>query len=79
MAKYLIVPGWVTSKNDGDKHFISAERLIDLYGINPQDCRIFNDDGKSHRGFIRKADEIILEPDFTGEYKLPKELWEEKR
>lgn len=54
-AKYLVCPGAVFSKNDGQEHFISAEQLIRLYKVNPKDCRIFSDDGLSHYGFIRQA------------------------
>jgi hypothetical protein len=38
--KYIIHPGNVFSKNDGDYHYISGERLIKLYNLNPKKCLI---------------------------------------
>ena len=38
--KYIVVPGCITSKSDGDTHFISGQHLIRLYRVNPKDCLI---------------------------------------
>lgn len=36
--KYAVCPGWVTSINDGDRHFITFSKLCDLYHVDPKDC-----------------------------------------
>lgn len=43
MKKYLICPGYVISKNDGDRHYISAHQLMRLYKVKPSECVISND------------------------------------
>ncbi len=40
-TKYVICPGYVTSKNDGQRHYISAKQLMRLYGVNPLECVIY--------------------------------------
>jgi hypothetical protein len=35
--KYIVIGDWVYSK-DGDKHFVSPQRLALLYGLNPDEC-----------------------------------------
>lgn len=32
--KYAIHPGYVTSFRDGDRHYLSASRLAELYGLS---------------------------------------------
>jgi len=36
--KYAVVPGWVTSVNDGQRHWIGFGALTWLYGVNPAEC-----------------------------------------
>jgi hypothetical protein len=40
--KYRCLGGWVTSRSDGDRHFISARRVAELYHINPAECIFVN-------------------------------------
>lgn len=37
--KYNVFPGWVKAK-DGDSHFISAPRLMELYCVSLKECHI---------------------------------------
>lgn len=39
--KYLLLPGIVRSRNDGDYHHIGRRNLIDLYGVKPRDCLLY--------------------------------------
>lgn len=41
--KYILVPGWITSQTDGDRHFIGASRLAELYGVPMGECVIAGD------------------------------------
>jgi len=35
MKKYAIHPGWINSRFDSDIHYISADRLANLYHLKP--------------------------------------------
>lgn len=35
--RVILCPDFVTSRSDGDRHFISASRLARLYGVLPTD------------------------------------------
>lgn len=68
--KYLVCAGYVRSKNDGDRHFISFNQLIRLYGVNRDECHLYDPtrlyDPAEHK------DMIALKPQFSGDYTLPK-------
>lgn len=36
--KYMLHPGYVISKNDGEMHFIDADHLRKLYGVRADQC-----------------------------------------
>ncbi|HBH1807201.1 TPA: hypothetical protein KRM61_000825 [Clostridioides difficile] len=36
--KYVVFEGEITSKNDGQKHFINFRDLIKLYEVSPREC-----------------------------------------
>lgn len=54
--KYAVVPGWITSVNDGQRHWIGFGALTWLYGVNPAECvkvddeteRGWNNDTRAH-------------------------------
>jgi hypothetical protein len=64
--RYVIHPGYVVSKNDGDVHYISYDTLIKLYKVNPDQCT-----SRYRRDFFDKQGDIHLWPDYTGKYKIP--------
>lgn len=43
MKLFVVHPGWIISKNDWEHHFISAHRLMDLYGVTPEECIVWDD------------------------------------
>ena len=69
MKKYLICPGNVISKKDGDEHYISAQQLIQLYGVNPKECKIIN--SVEEAAGLRGSEYIVLSPRYNGDYSLP--------
>ena len=71
MKKFAIHPGYITSKNDGDRHFISYNQLIKLYGANPNECFEWV---KGHADVKLWDDYIHLKPRFDGDYDLPNSL-----
>lgn len=64
--RYVLHPGYVTSRNDGDTHFIGGPRLARLYGVDIQDC-VFGD-VPSYR---EEDGDIHLRPRSDGNYALP--------
>ncbi len=66
--RYLLCPGYILSKYDGDTHFISAGQLKSLYGVHWQDCDIEKREIDHNRyRYIR------LFPRYDGDYtKLPR-------
>lgn len=68
MKKYLVVPGKVRSQ-DGDVHTVSAEQLMSLYGVRPQECVVVHPD----RDQWRAPHQLIeLYPRSNGDYTLPR-------
>lgn len=41
MVVYVVHPGYVRSK-DGDNHYISYYRLVELYGVDTHNCIRYN-------------------------------------
>lgn len=68
MIKYLVMPGNMPSKNDGDIHYISAQKLISLYGVNKNECVIAGERSSSYNNKL-----IILSPRYDGDYTLENE------
>jgi hypothetical protein len=65
-ARYVLHPGYIRSKNDGDEHFIGGPRLARLYGVRLRDC-VYGD----VRAYVPKEGDIHLRPRFDGDYRLP--------
>lgn len=63
-SRYLIMPDYVYSENDGQKHFIDAKRLIALYGVNPNECVIYDPNRKQITSGL-----IVLGPLKDGKYR----------
>ena len=62
--RYLVQPGWVVSANDGQRHWLSASRLADLYGLRPEQWRTYDP-------VIDRHSELpVLRPRYYGNYAL---------
>ncbi len=70
--KYIIHPGTIVSRLDGDIHYIGFSQLVKLYNVNPDECisaeRLENLFGLDLDGCIH------LFPETNGDYKLKEEL-----
>ena len=64
--RYVLHPGYVTSKNDGERHFISGPRLARLYDVNMSSCVL----GDAY-GYREMEGDVHLWPDYHGNYALP--------
>src|SRR5437763_16714066 len=73
LKRYVLCPGPVTSKIDGDLHYITARQLAFLYQVPMNECYV--DSGSMHwkTGKTQEhLDSLIwLFPDFHGRYKVP--------
>jgi len=65
--KYALCPGMVTSKYDGDRHFIDAGRLANLYGVRMADCFVVRSVEDARRA--KELDLFFLRPRFHGDYR----------
>lgn len=71
-----LVPGHVISKNDGQRHYISASRLAELYGIPPGQYIVWDRENPyTYRG-RDKSKYHFLFPRADGKYELPAEIQE---
>lgn len=66
MLKYAVYPGYVISKNDGDRHYISAQQLMRLYKVDPRECIVV----REQKIWFGIQDLILLKPRYDGEYTI---------
>jgi hypothetical protein len=66
--RYLVVPGYVESRTDRDRHWISAHDLMRLYCVKPEECMI--DDGKLPFSGQLRARLQVLTPRYDGDYPI---------
>ena len=72
MVKYVIFPGPVTSKTDGDRHYITAPQLARLYGVDIKLCRVVHRQSQTMpHGCDMCPGELALHPKYNGDYTLP--------
>lgn len=63
--KYLIVPGPMQAKGTEEKHHITAESLIHLYGVDSEDCYTYVDGKDFFRHLPQKM--LVLIPRYERE------------
>lgn len=74
--RYVLMPGYVTSRTDGQRHFINAQRLCNLYGVRMAECVVYpigytSEDDIRRRNWRHPPGAIELYPRFDGRYTLP--------
>lgn len=74
MKKYLLHPGYVISKTDGDRHYITSQMLMELYNVPPKECVTWN----PYRPYPNQDKLIDLYPMASGKYKDMQKQEEEK-
>lgn len=66
MPRYVLHPGWIYSKNDRQRQFISGSRLASLYKVSLRDCVY------GHRYEYKELPgDVHLHPRLNGDYTLP--------
>lgn len=77
-ARYLLCPGLVRSRVDGQVHHIGANQLAALYGVPMAECLVMPPQRLEHHytrmallDRVRLGELIALHPRFDGDYLLP--------
>ncbi len=75
-AKYVVLPGPVHSRKDGQIHSIGAPTLMNLYKVMPSECVVYYHDLAAASAGYKRANEwklklIHLTPRTSGDYRLP--------
>lgn len=76
MKHYVLVPGYIHSKHDEDRHYITGQMLRRLYQLDPKECSIYRGlrRDKTHilePGPPRDAELVYLYPSYEGNYGRP--------
>lgn len=72
MLKYVLCPGYVRSRTDSGLHFITANQLVELYGVRRDECALRPDsDDPTRNGWSPPPGAIELHPRYNGDYCLP--------
>lgn len=69
--RFLLVPGYIKSRNDGDIHFVGVSELLYLYQCKIEDCVVMSSDNHSFRDIKAYAvthELRILKPLDSGAY-----------
>lgn len=73
----VLHPGIVPSKRDGQRHYIGADQLMDLYELRPADHVIVASHTETLMSHSELADDpnvIHLWPRYNGDYGRPRSL-----
>ncbi len=65
--KYVVMPGYITSRQDGDEHYIGGRELMRLYGVRPDECYVLRP-GETGSGLPEGL--RVLRPRYDGDYRL---------
>lgn len=68
---YVVCPGWVQSKNDGQRHYIGFDELMMLYGLSHRthDVHLEPNAPWEWHGWNPPANAVYLRPRYDGNYK----------
>ena len=69
MPRYIIHPGFISSKSDGDVHYVGYKQLVTLYKVDPRDCELYNP-VKFYPADYMNEDITHLYPRWDGNYSL---------
>lgn len=60
-----LCPGTIMSQNDGDIHYIGANQLASLYGLDIKKCKVI---GHQEASSFKSKGYLILYPQYDGDY-----------
>lgn len=73
MKKYVLCPGFVRSRNDGDRHWISAPELARLYGVPIRECDVWDSRRPETLMGLKAEGRVFLRPRADGNYEMSEE------
>lgn len=68
--KYYLIPGFVTSRWDGQEHWVNSDQLMHLYGVRVDECAVLVNDSVDV-AFLVGLPNLVLRPDPSGRYVIP--------
>lgn len=69
--KYAVHPGWITSKNDAEWHYIGVAQLVRLYELRHNEYIVWDEkDPRTYAGRIYE-EYVHLYPNYHGLYGRP--------
>lgn len=68
MIKYVLRPGHVRSKSDGEVHFINAQRLAELYRVPLNECAVWDSRLPLTTNLKMHTGRLALHPRNNGNY-----------
>lgn len=71
--RYVLHPGWVVSKTDGQRHFIDEQMLMRLYRVHADECTFaYLESTPFKPARLTVEDPLIhLYPRYDGNYTMP--------
>jgi hypothetical protein len=70
--KYFVIADYITSKNDGDRHFITCNQLMRLYSVREEECVCLENGTERYKMYVDRYGNLIeLRPKSDGDYRLP--------
>ena len=69
--RYLLCPGYVMSKTDGQYHYVGARDLARLYGVRIDQCEVRPERMIARFGWRPQPGLVELHPRYDGDYRLP--------
>ncbi len=70
--RYVLFPSWVTSRTDGERHFIKAGDLAKLYNVPFHKCLVVNHIDRIAGHYVPREGDVKLHARADGNYQLPK-------
>lgn len=71
MVRKFVHPGYISSQNDSQEHFIPFYKLCELYMLNPNDPDVINAQyGTEGRGFKKNDSDQHFYPRYDGKYPI---------
>ena len=67
-TRYVIIPGWIVSRNDAQRHWIGVGQLCELYRVPPGAPILVLRDYQSRLGYRPIPGDYVCEPRFDGQY-----------
>lgn len=76
--RFIIHPGWIRSKNDGDIHWISGAMLMRLYRVFSHESVIVDEKNfpGSEASYRERPGDIHLYPNYYGNYYIHEAILE---